>query len=790
MSKQFKPRVARKYVGTYRPRIDGQEKASGRALYADDIATKTRFPNMLYSKILRSPHAHARIKHLDITRAQNLPGVRAVLTYKDPEVASLKPTNAGWTDGVDTVSYDRMMWKPFRDRRILSDYVCWVGDEAGVVVAADSERIADQALRSIDVEWEVLPFVLDPIEAMKPGAPVVHPEIAPGNVLPPDPVGGPDMFVKNPSFPDADIERSFAHADVVAEATSTYHNANHCSLDNWCCVAEWKGDKLTIWSNSYEADQTRMFVSQTLGIPLNSVRIVVTYVGGSFGRGAVGDRSFFILTAILAKRTGRPVKFRHTRRESFCNTRQPVIYSAKIGATKDGKITSLYFKGIGNVGAYGDQPMFALKFAPVEAAAAAFAHIPNLEMEAYGVYTNKIPADIMRGVGNSQLNLILGHIVDVLAEKLEIDPIELVLKNIGYESETLPDKSLEAVLREGSGRIGWENRHRPGQGPTYEGAKKRGIGFSFHPGWHTEWQEARRKQIQVGIKLNPDCTVTLYAPTIETGPGSNVCNVLGCAEALSFLGVGPGDIRWVATVDTETGLKDTVQTDSAVSFLQSEVMAIAAKEIRTKILESAAPKLKVAPEELDIVDGRIYIKVSPEKGMNVKEFLWEGDLVPITTTASKKPSTEDTGVPFLATFAEVEVDTATGKVQVLKIVIVNDLGTVMYASGAEAQQVGGQCIGIGESLTEEIVYDEATGVPLNFNWVDYKIPTMVDVPEVEPVLMEVWRGAGEYGACGMGEAVVTCTPRAIANAVYNAIGVRIDEIPIKPEKVLAALRKT
>jgi xanthine dehydrogenase molybdenum-binding subunit len=219
-------------------------------------------------------------------------------------------------------------------------------------------------------------------------------------------------------------------------------------------------------------------------------------------------------------------------------------------------------------------------------------------------------------------------------------------------------------------------------------------------------------------------------------------------------------------------------------------MAIAAKEIRTKILESAAPKLKVAPEELDIVDGRIYIKVSPEKGMNVKEFLWEGDLVPIIATASKRPSTEDTGVPFLATFVEVEVDTATGKVQVLKIVIVNDLGTVMYASGAEAQQVGGQCIGIGESLTEEIVYDEATGVPLNFNWVDYKIPTMVDVPEVEPVLMEVWRGAGEYGACGMGEAVVTCTPRAIANAVYNAIGVRIDEIPIKPEKVLAALRKT
>jgi xanthine dehydrogenase molybdenum-binding subunit len=218
-------------------------------------------------------------------------------------------------------------------------------------------------------------------------------------------------------------------------------------------------------------------------------------------------------------------------------------------------------------------------------------------------------------------------------------------------------------------------------------------------------------------------------------------------------------------------------------------MAIAAKEIKGKILERAGSKFKMPPAELDVAEGCVFVKASRDKSMSVKELLMQTDLVPISVKASRPPLAEKTGVPFIATFAEVEVDTGTGQVRVLKLVVVNDCGTVMFASGAEAQQIGGQCIGIGESLTEEIIYDEATGVPLNFNWIDYKIPTLADMPEIEPVLLEVWRGGGEYGACGIGEGTVTCTPRAILNAIYNAIGVRIDDIPIKPEKVLSALGK-
>jgi xanthine dehydrogenase molybdenum-binding subunit len=779
MTTPFKPRRARRFIGGYRPRIDGLEKATGRALYADDVATKHRFPDMLYAKVLRSPHAHARIRGLDLSAAEALPGVKGILTYEDPEVARLRPTSAGWTDGVDTVSYDRMMWKRYCDRRVLSDHVCWVGDEAGVVVAAESEAIAEEALRLITVDWEVLPFVLDPFEAMRPGAPLVHPEISADNILPADPVGGADVFLDK-----GDVDRAFRDADVVVEGTSVYHNANQGTLENWCCLAKWDDDVLSVWSNSYEADQTRMHISQMLELPLHRVRVICNYVGGQFGRNDTGDQPFFLFTALLAKRTGRPVKFKHTRREAFHDSRQPAIYTGKLGARSDGTITAAYFKAIGNTGAYADHSMFALKFAPAEVAEVCFAHIPNVKLEAYGVYTNKLPACMMRGVGNSQLNLVLGHVVDLLADRLEMDPIDLAVKNFGHEWETLPDESLAAVLHEGARRIGWNEKRRK---MAPEGALRRGVGFSFHPGWHAEWQELRRGQIQVAMRLNPDGTVALEAPTVETGPGSNTCNVLGCAEALGYLGIRPEDVKWISTVDTDKSLKDTVQTDSAVSFLQSEVMADAARELKQKVLAVAAPRLGVEPDDLDIIDGHIFPKDSPDQGVDFREVLWQGDLVPIAVLVSRKPAAERTGVPYLATFAEVEVDTSTGQVRVTKLVVLNDCGTVMYASGAEAQQIGGQCAGIGESLTEEIVYDAATGVPLNFNWIDYKIPTMADMPDIEPVLLEVWRGAGEYGACGIGESVLTCTPRAILNAVHDAIGVRIDEIPVTPEKVLRAL---
>ncbi|MFA6003790.1 MAG: molybdopterin cofactor-binding domain-containing protein, partial [Elusimicrobiota bacterium] len=697
MKTPYKPRVPRKFIGAYRPRIDAWEKAGGKVEFADDITLQSRFPGLLYAKVLRSPHAHARIKSLDASKAEKLPGVHAVLTYKDPEIAALKPTSAGWTDGVDTVSYEQMMWRHFRDRRVLGDHACWATDEVGAVVAAESEAIAEEALKLIAVDWEVLPFVLDPLEAMKPGAPVIHPEISPNNILPKDAVGGADVFVDK-----GDADKGFAQADVIVEGTSIHHNATQASLDNWCCLVDWKQDKLTVLSNSYEADQSRMHISQMLDLPIHKVRVISSYVGGQFGRGDTGDQPFFLFTAWLSKRTGRPVKFRHSRRESFHDSRQPAIYLGKVGAKKDGTITAMYFKSIGNSGAYADHTMFALKFAPTEITEVALAHIPNVRMESYGVYTNKLPACMMRGVGNSQFNLIFGHVVDMLAEKLKMDPIDLALKNFGHEWGSRPDQSLSEVLRSGAERIGWsQKRHAPGAGPAYDRVKKRGVGFSFHPAWHAEWQEARRGEIRIRITVNTDCTVLLDAPTVETGTGSNTCNVLGCAEALSFLGIGPEDILLPHKVDTETSLKDCVQTDSAVAYLQSEVIARAALEVKARILEKAAAHLKVDAGDLDIAEGRVFVAAAPDTGLAVKELLRLCVSLPIVVELGRPPNAEKTGVPYIANFAEVEVDTSTGAVQVLKLVVINDCGTVMFASGAESQQIGGQVMGVGEALTEE-----------------------------------------------------------------------------------------
>ena len=783
MAQPFRQRQARDVVGTYRPRIDGFEKASGQAEYLDDIAQPIRFPGMLYAKLLRSPYPHARIARLDTSRAEALPGVHCVLTYADPEMAALKPTTSSWTSA-NTASYDKMYYPNLQDRRILGDTATWAGDKFGVAVAAESEELADQALRLLDIDWEVRPFVLDPLEALAEGAPVLHPEINPGgNVLPCEPIGGGQCFTDK-----GNVDAAWAECDLVLEVGSRHHRANHSVLDTRGCFAYWKNNQLIFYTNYYQADQTRMYLANMLEIPLNRVRVINPYAGAQFGRCNAGEQPFFVTVALLAKRTGRPVKYKFSLEEDFHDTRNSIAYALKVGATKDGTIRAAHFRAVADAGGYSDHTMAAVKVVVKwDCVEAILAKIPNLRMESWAVYTNKIPGNCMRAIGNIQLNLVLGLAVDALAEKLGMDPVELAIKNFAHEWETLPSKSLEAVLREGAKRIDWARRRPVASGPWIDGTKRRGLGFSCHHSWHSAWQEQIRGDIQATVKINPDMSVILQAPMVETGVGSNSCVVWACADHLAFIGVTPEDIHWVAKPDTETGLKDMVQTDSSVSYLQAELMPLVAEQVAAKLRQMAAAELEVSPDELEVADGVVRVTAEPSRWLTVREVLWNDSLVPLTVTVSKNMPEKVTGSPFVATFAEVEVDTATGQVEILKLVVVHDAGTVMYATGAEAQQIGGQCTGIGEGLYEEIVYDRATGVPLNFNFVDYGFPTMMDYPEVEPVLLEVWRGAGEYGACGVGEGAPTSTPRAILNAVYNAVGVRIDDIPLRPEKVLQAL---
>ncbi|MHB8867646.1 MAG: xanthine dehydrogenase family protein molybdopterin-binding subunit [Thermoleophilia bacterium] len=783
MAGSFEQRHAREFVGTYRPRIDGPEKAGGTAEYLDDLAMSIRFPGLLHAKILRSPYPHARIRHLDTSRAEALPGVFGILTYADPEVAGLKPTTSAWTSA-NTASYDKMYYPSLRDRRVLADTATWAGDKFGVAVAAETEALAVEALGLLEIDWEELPFSLDVAEALGEGVPAIHPEINPdGNVLPCEPIGGPQCFVDK-----GQVDSAFTECDVVVEVGSRHHRANQAVLDTRGCFAYWNRDQLVFYTNYYQADQTRMYLAQMLGLPLNKVRVINPYAGAQFGRCNAGEQPFFVTVALLAKRTGRPVKYKMSLEEDFHDTRNSIGYVAKVGAVADGRIVAAHFQAVGDAGGYADHTMAAVKIVVKwDCMEALLAKIPNLRMDSWVVYTNKIPGNCMRAIGNIQLNMVLGLAIDTLAEDLGLDPLDVALTNLAHEWESLPSASLDAVLAAGAERIGWADRGAPGAGPWIEGSKKRGLGFSCHNSWHAAWQEQIRGDIQTTVTVNPDLSVNLQAPMVETGVGSNSCVVFACAEALKFIGVRPEDVHWTSRTDTETGLKDMVQTDSSVSYLQAELMPLVAEEVAEKIRQKAAVGLEAAPHELSVADGRVFVTANPSRGSTVREVLWDDTLVPITVTVSKNAPEEVAGTPFAATFAEVEVDTATGQVEVTRLVVVHDAGTVMYASGAEGQQIGGQCTGVGEALYEEIVYDRATGVPLNFNFVDYGFPTMMDFPPVDPVLLEVWRGAGEYGACGIGEGAPTSTPRAILNAVYNAVGVRIDDIPLKPEKVLSAL---
>lgn len=783
MPRPFAQRTPRRYVGGYQPRIDGRAKASGQAEYLDDIAAGLK--GVLIARALRSPYPHVRIKRMDTTKAEALSGVRYVLRYDDPEVAALPQSALAWTS-TNSLSYDRMYYPLVKDVRILDSTARWVGDEVGAVVAADSEEMAQQALDAIEVEWEELPFVLDRHEAMQADAPVIHPEVNPlGNVLPADEFSGPDVY-----FDKGDVDEGFKQADAVVEVEAHYARSDHSALDSRGCLMQWKNAKLTCWTNYYAADQTRMHISTMLKLPMNRVRVILPFVGGQFGRCNMGEQPFFLETALLAQRTGRPVRYKMTRREDFHDSRNAIDYKVKVGAKKDGTIVAADFDALLDTGAYHGHGLAVTKWVvSLDVVENLMAHIPNLRYESYVVYTNKVPGGCMRGAGNVQHNFAWGLAVDAIAQELGLDPVDVYLKNCGHEWQQLPSPSMAAVLKEGARRVGWENRHKPGDGPLIDGTKKRGVGMSCHCSWHAPYQELWRGHVQVEIRLNPDMSVILKAPQGETGTGSNSTVTFACAEALAFLGTRPEDIQYIFQPDTETGLKDMVQTDSCCSFLQSEMMPRAAAQLKDTILGLAAEHLEVPAIDLDIADGRVFRKSDPATGKTVRDILWSGDFVPLVATVSKLPPPEKTGAPVFAAFAEVEVDVETGAVDVLRIVIVNDCGTVMYASGAEGQQVGGQCLSMGESVSEEIFYDEATGVPLNFNWVDYHVPTMLDFPEVEPVLMEVWEGAGEFGACGMGEGTGTCTPRAIYNAVNNAIGARIVDMPLTPERVLRALGK-
>ena len=787
----YEPRVKRPYVGTYYPKIDAEPKARGAVEYFDDVTLEGRIPRMIYGKIYRSPYCNAKIVKLDTGKVESFPGVYGVVRYDDPEIKAIPQTTHSWTDTAITPMH-RDTVPRFFDRWCLPDTGRWVGDHIGFAVAAESEEIAEEAMKLAEIEWEIMskPF-LDIDECMSQGAFVLHPEINPDSNRKPRYVDHKTYEMTDEAyFTRGDVDKAMAESDVIIEVDEGVGGQSQTAVMDLRGVAvDWRPEKMTVWTNHYFNEQCRLYLSGHLNVPMHKIRVLTGHIGAHMGRYNCGEDTYFLITALLSKKAGRPVKYRMDLREDFHETRNFISFKVKIGGKKDGTITAIDMQGTGNSGAYHGADMYPLEFICEVEADRMMAPIENYRTNGRTYYTNRVPGGVFRGIGNLQFNFPMCQALDAFAEAVNMDPVDIIIKNCGNIHNPNPNESLTAVLKTGAANFGWEKRNKTDAGPVYDETKKRGMGVAFHNQWHIEWQETARGQIECEMRILPDLKVILNAPTCETGAGGNSACVLACADHLQFLNVTPEDITWINHCDSEMGLRDVHASDSVVSFLLPELMPECAEKVKKEFIRRARPQFgdDIRESELDVADAKVFVKGAPDISIPCTEVM-DDDCTCIKAYVCRGNNRNVTGLPYGAWFAEVEVDTELGTVEVLKITLVNDVGQVMHASGAESAQLGGQLLAIGETLYEELNYDKRTGTLLNANYIDYKIPLMCDYPkDVTPILKEVWRGAGEYGAAGLAEGTPCGTYAAIGNAIYNAVGIRVNTIPFKPEKILEKL---
>ncbi len=742
------------------PEMTGaREKVTGKGKYTVDM----KLPGMLYAKILRSPYAHAKILEIDASEAERLSGVKAILTYKEA----------------------KLLYVPGHGRNVdefaLDDRVRYAGDKVAAV-AAESNDTAEAALEQIHVKYDVLPALLDPAEAMKPDAPKIHPELS--NLK------GNFQVVHKKAY--GDIERGFREADHIVENRYTTSRVCHCSLEPHVCVASWNEEgRLTMWSSDQTAFAMRDSLCNALNLPMSKVRVVIpVHVGGGFG-GKYGSAEG-IVCALLARKAGRPVMLELSREEEFytTRTRSPCIFETKTGFEKDGTFTARYVKAIVDLGAYA--------YGAVMAERAGFYHMslyrcPNTAYDGYGVYTNNPPSGPMRGFTSTPIDFAIESDIDEVARELGMDPLELRLKNsiktgdvIPYNDYDVTSSGLDQCMLLGSKRIGWERRQKnPGE---VEDVKKRGIGMGIFI--HFAPKLAGPNERSVGcatVRINDDGSVNLFLGTPEIGQGLTTTMAQIVAEEL---GARLQDVN-VTVADTEKTPWGVVVSGSRTTVETGGAAKAAAVDAKRRLFEMASKLLKVPAGELLSRDSRIYVSGTSDKGVSFSELLQRsdvrahGDNIIVCTATYQMPKYVP---PFGAQFAEVEVDTETGQVKVVNIVAAHDVGRAINPTIVEGQIEGGVLTGIGYGLTEELVLEKTTGQTINPDFLDYKLLRAADVSKIETILVEPVDPVSVFGVKGIGEMGAISVAPAIANAIYNATGARIRELPMSPERILKALR--
>jgi CO/xanthine dehydrogenase Mo-binding subunit len=731
-----------KVVGKRHPKIDGWERVSGKATYASDVY----FPGMLYGKILRSPHPHAKVLKIDAEKAKALPGVKAVLTPKD----------------IAAFSWYGAPGRSHHEMPILTDIARFVGDDLAVVAAVDEDR-AEEALELIKVDYEVLPFVLDPEEALKPDAPKIHPK---GNL-----VGEKPGILQR-----GNVEQGFQEADLVYEGRYYTPMLQHVSAEPRVCVARWDRGKLTVWDSLQYTFGPQASLAYTFKIPMSKVRVICEFMGGGFGDKIMLER-YDVLASILSLKTGHPVRIEFTREENFlaATHRYPTVCYLKYGAKKDGTLTAIQAKVIADMGAYCHLDG---AFGVMETMKGVY-RCPNLKGESYTVYTNKPEGGYQRCVGHPMGEVAQEIHMDIMADKLGMNPLDFRLKNYarledGDQDRKVPFSSngMEECLRKGAEAFGWAQKwQKPGTSP---GPIKKGLGMAVHACRHG----AMVLPATGMVKMNSDGTANVYVGTADIGASQNTTMAMIAAEELGI----PLGAVFVTSADTEVTLDTGSSGGSRQTIGSGTAVKLAAADVKRQIFEIAANELKAEPGTLEIRNGGIY-PLGSDKGIRITDALRKA---PATITGRGTASLPKGMITFCfaAHFVEVEVDTLSGKVRVIKLVAAHDVGKTINMLGMENQIDGGVIQGLGFGLTEDQICDKGTGICVNPNLVDYKLFTMKDIPEIQHVLVEPIDPVGPFGAKGVGEPPIGPPAPAIANAIYNAIGVRFTEVPVNIRSIL------
>ena len=725
-------------VGKRISRVEGPEKVTGEAKYTLDYTPKD-LPGLLYGRILRSPYPHARVERIDATKAQALPGVKAVLLFDKGEGFNPGEILSVMSDGPGAEPRDRV--------------VIFAGEEVAAV-AAESEAVAEDALRLIDVKYRRLPHVVDHEEAIKPGAPIVH-------------KGMKDNIRRQDPQVRGDVEQGFKEAEVTIERTFRVPVLLHNSPECHVAVAKWEGKKLTVWASTQGVNGFREELANTFKIPKADVRVIMQHMGGGFGS-KFGMQAYGAVAAALARKAGAPVKLGYDRHEEnlAAGNRPNATMWVKLGAKKDGTLTAVQCRSYGTAGVGWDAsvtPIMGIVY-----------KCPHIRLEDSDVSTHAGQGMPMRAPGFPQGSYALESALDELALELKMDPLELRRRNFVDQ----PLLALDKIYALGAEKIGWSRRGE--LGPRATSPVKRGLGMGT-----AVWPNYSGPPARCRVTINSDGSAEAAIAVQDLGTGTRTVVAMVAAEELGL----PVEAVKVTMGDTSLELIAPDSGGSVTALSIAPAVRAAAAEAKAQLLKRVAPALKAKPEDVVMEDGKIFARAKPKRFLTWKQAAARLGASPVAGLGERLPNVEPYGgFPLWgAQFAEVEVDTETGQVRVVKVVAVHEAGRAINPAMFENQVNGGVMMGLGYALLERRTMDEAEGRVINPNLEDYKMVSSFELPEIENIIVEPITPMNNIGGKGLGEPPTVPTAAAVANAVAHALGMRIYELPLSPDRVLDAL---